>query len=172
MSIEDFPINQPQEKTDLKEDKPQGFRHRTAARLAAVQALYQLEVTGVSSEQVIEEFQRFRFGQNLGEREAIAPNYALFQKIVKGASGLTADLDLMISSVLAETWPLHRLELVIKNILRAGSYELLYSEETDTPVIISEYVDIVHSFYDKKEAGFVNGILDKLSKKIRTSDNG
>ena len=145
-------------------------RKRTVARLAAVQALYQIDLSGAKPEAVIAEFVKHRLGrevdgQNYGEADA-----ALFADIVRGTTARCEDLDRAISGVLTPDWPLARLETVLRAILRAGAYELLARSDVPARVAISEYLDVAHAFYAGKEPGLVNGVLDRLAHRLRPGD--
>lgn len=145
-------------------------RKRTVARLAAVQALYQIDLSAAKPEAVIAEFVKHRLGrevdgQNYGEADA-----ALFADIVSGVAARQDDLDRTISSVLTPDWPLARLETVLRAILRAGAYELVARPDVPARVAISEYLDVAHAFYAGKEPGLVNGVLDRLAHRLRPGD--
>ena len=146
-------------------------RRRSAARLAAVQALYQLELNPAADpEAVIREFLRHRLGRdidgdNYGEADA-----ALFEDLVRGAVADGDRLDETISAVLSEEWPLPRLEAVLRAILRAGAYELLHRQDVPPRVAVSEYTDIAHAFFSGKEPGLANGVLDRLARSLRPGD--
>ncbi len=142
-------------------------RRRTAARLAAVQALYQMEVSGTSPANVVMEFIRHRLGHE-GEGESFgAADERLFEDLVEGASARRGELDQRIAAVLTPDWPLERLEIILRAILRAGAYELLARPEVPVRVAISEYIDIAHAFFAGKEPGLVNGVLDRLARTLR-----
>ena len=145
-------------------------RRRTAARLAAVQALYQIELTRADAVRVIAEFQAHRLsdpdeGQGLGPADPW-----LFERIVRGVFGERANLDRMIAASLAAGWSLERLEAILRAILRAGSWELMVNTEVPAAVIISEYLDIAHGFFQAREPAFVNGVLDRLAKLLRAEE--
>jgi len=145
-------------------------RKRTVARLAAVQALYQIDLSDAKPETVIAEFVTHRLGrevdgQNYGEADA-----ALFADIVRGTAARRDDLDRAISDILTPDWPLARLEMVLRAILRAGTYELLARPDVPARVAISEYLDVAHAFYAGKEPGLVNGVLDRLAHRLRPAD--
>lgn len=144
-------------------------RKRTAARLAAVQALYQIDVTGGSPANVVMEFVRHRLGRDSeGEGENFgAADEGLFAELVEGASARRGELDRLITAALTPDWPLERLEIILRAILRAGAYELLARPEVPVRVAISEYLDVAHAFFAGKEPGFVNGVLDRLARTLR-----
>ncbi len=144
-------------------------RARSVARLAIVQALYQLELTRDGSPQaVIEEFKTHRFNCNVDEIELANADVAFFEEIVSGASARREEIDGHISGALAEGWQLGRLETIMGCILRGGTFELIARPDVPTAVIINEYLDISHGFYANTEPAFVNGVLDTLAKKLRS----
>jgi transcription antitermination protein NusB len=144
---------------------------RTRARLAAIQALYQLELNpDLTPEAVVQEFAQHRLGREIdGERYGEA-DAALFADIVLGVAGDRDRLDAAISSVLAEEWPLKRLDAVLRAILRAGAYELASRQDVPPRVSIDEYTTIAHAFFSGKEPGFANGVLDGLGRVLRPSE--
>lgn len=148
-----------------------GGRRRRVARLAAVQALYQLDLTGgADPEIVVREFIRHRFGHEIeGDRYGDA-DPLLFADIVRGVTADLLSLDTTISAALTEEWPLRRLDAVLRAILRAGAYELLHRHDIPPRVSISEYTAIAHAFFSGKEPGMANGVLDKVGRTWRTTD--
>jgi len=142
-------------------------RRRTAARLAAVQALYQIELTGTSAEGVIAEFVHHRIGRDGEEMRFGEADPAFFAALVRGADARRGELDELIAGALTPDWPLERLETVLRAILRAGAYELVATADVPAAVIISEYLDIGHAFFAGKEPGLVNGVLDRLARTVR-----
>jgi N utilization substance protein B len=141
---------------------------RSASRLAAVQALYQL----ISSDEpkikvVISEYQEYRLGAEIEGDQYVDADPELFADICEGAWTRSEELDAAITPHLNADWSLDRVERVILAILRAGAYELVARPDVPTAVIINEYVDVCHAFYDRTEASFVNGILDKVAKAVR-----
>jgi len=140
---------------------------RAVARLTAVQALYQMEVSGVGVEAVVREFADHRFGADLdGERLADADE-ALFAEIVRGVVAEQGAIDQAVVRRLAAGWKLERLDATVRAILRAGGFELIYRPDTPSEVIIDEYIDLANAFADTKEAAFVNAALDGLSRDVR-----
>jgi transcription antitermination protein NusB len=145
-------------------------RRRTAARLAAVQALYQIELAPAPVEAVITEFIDHRFGREIeGERQGDA-DPTLFAELVRGAFARQDELDRLIGAALSPDWPLARLETVLRAILRAGAFELLCRADVPAPVAINEYLDIAHAFFTGKEPGMVNGVLDRLARGLRPQE--
>ncbi len=151
-------------------DKPVTVKGRPAARLAAVQALYQLEQEPTPPQKVVQEFINHRFqGTEEGSR-FINPDKTLFHDIVIGVMERLSDLDAMISATLSEGWRLERLESVIRAILRAAVFELSRDTSVPAPVVINEYIEITKAFCASSEVGFVNASLDSLAKLLRTED--
>lgn len=139
---------------------------RRAARLAAVQALYQIDLIGAAPPTVIEEFKAHRLRED--EREPTDAEY--FTAIVEGASGQRAQIDATLSPLLAEGWAFERLEVVLRAILRAAAFELIGRGDVPARVTITEYVEIARGFFAGKEPGFVNGLLDKLARQLRPDE--
>lgn len=141
---------------------------RSVARLAAVQALYQMEVSGVGSEAVVREFVDHRFDGDM-EGERLAPaDEAYFADIVRGAVAEQVTIDHAIVRRLAKGWRLERLDATLRGILRAGAFELMRRPEAPTEVVIDEYVEIAKSFFEGPEPGFVNAALDGIAQDERT----
>ena len=148
-----------------------GSRRRSVARLAAVQAIYQLEVNrGVDPETVVREFARHRFGREIDGDHYGEADPALFSDIVRGTMGDLERLDTTITAVLTEEWPLSRLDAVLRAILRAGAYELVHRRDVPPRVSISEYTTVAHAFFSGKEPGLANGVLDKLGRTLRAAE--
>jgi transcription antitermination protein NusB len=142
-------------------------RTRSAARLAAVQALYQQEMEGTPVPRLLHEFHEHRLGATIEDAEYVQAERDFFDDIVTGADARRAEIDALIAGRLAGDWSLERLDRPMRAILRAGAYELLARPDVPVGSVISEYVDVAHAFYDKKESGFVNGLLDAIAKQAR-----
>ena len=140
---------------------------RAAARLAAVQALYQHEMEGVAIPQLLHEFHQHRLGATIEEVEYADAEVDFFDDLVRGATTRAAEIDTAIAGKLAKGWTLERLDKPMKAILRAGTYELLARADVPLGAVITEYVDVAHAFYDRRESGFVNGLLDAIAKDVR-----
>ena len=146
---------------------PKRSQSRSAARLAAVQALYQQEMESTPLATLLHEFHHHRLGATIDGVEYADAEVDFFDDLVKGADARRAELDALIAGRLAEGWSLARLDKPMKAILRAGTYELAARADVPTATVISEYVDVAKAFYDARESGFVNGLLDALAKEVR-----
>ena len=142
-------------------------RSRSAARLAAVQALYQQEMEGTPMAQLLHEFHQHRIGETIDGATLVDAEVDFFNDIVRGVDERRAEIDENIGNRLAEGWKLERLDRPMRALLRAGSYELLARRDVPTATVISEYLDVAHAFYDKREVAFANGLLDALAKDAR-----
>jgi N utilization substance protein B len=142
-------------------------RSRSAARLAAVQALYQQEMEGTPLPRLLHEFHEHRLGATIEDQIYHDAERDFFDDIVTGADARRAEIDGLIADRLAEGWTLARLDRPMRAILRAGAYELVARPDVPVGSVISEYVDVAHAFYDKRESGFVNGLLDAIAKEAR-----
>lgn len=145
----------------------QRSKSRSAARLAAVQALYQLEMEGTPLASLLHEFHQHRLGATIEDVTYAQAEESFFDDIVQGADRRRGEIDGLIMARLSQGWSLERLDKPMRQILRAGTYELLARNDVATGTVISEYVDVAHAFYDKREAGFVNGLLDAVAKDVR-----
>lgn len=162
------------------------MRRRTAARLAAVQAIYEMELADRGANAVLRDFHDHRWdgtlsdedeGNGTGGKGAVRPDTesGFLSEIVSGVAECRNDLDAMIAPALSAGWPLKRLEAVLRAILRAGAFELFARADVPVRVIISEYVDIAHAFFEGNESGLVNAVLDRLGRTLRpdeTRENG
>ena len=142
-------------------------RSRSAARLAAVQALYQMEMEGTPLAKLLHEFHQHRLGATIEDETYEEAEQDFFDDVVTGADARRAEIDRLISARLAEGWSLERLDRPMRAILRAGAYELVARKDVPVASVITEYVDVAHAFYDKRESGFVNGLLDAIAKEVR-----
>ncbi|WP_268828674.1 transcription antitermination factor NusB [Sphingomonas cremea] len=140
---------------------------RSAARLSAVQALYQQEMEGTEPARLIHEFHHHRLGATIEGDTYAEAEISFFDDLVSGALARREEIDALISERLAEGWNLERLDKPMKAILRVGAYELIARPDVPVASVISEYVDVADAFYDKREKGFVNGLLDAIAKVAR-----
>jgi N utilization substance protein B len=143
---------------------------RSAARLAAVQALYQMDMTGIDLNEVIAEFETHRLGKEIEGCQYASAEADFFRDLVEGVVRAQLKIDPLIDKQLAEGWRLMRVDSILRAILRAGAYEILERSDVPARVAISEYVDIAHAFFSEDEPKVVNGILDRLGHKARPNE--
>jgi N utilization substance protein B len=141
-------------------------RSRSAARLAAVQALYQMEMEGTPLPKLLHEFHQHRIGETIDGAELADAEIDFFDDVVSGTDARRSEIDDLITARLAEGWKLDRLDRPMRAILRAGTYELVARRDVPVGTVISEYLDVAHAFFDKKEVAFVNGLLDSIAKDV------
>ncbi len=142
-------------------------RLRRAARLSAVQALYQMEVSGQGASAVVKQFLDHRFGHSDEPGDYIEADEAFFEDLVAGIIEAQPKVDPVISQSLKEGWKFSRLDSTLRAILRGGAYELVRRDDVPSAVVIDEYVDIANAFFDGPEPGFVNAALDAIARKVR-----
>lgn len=150
---------------------PRGLT-RSAARLAAVQALYQHDMEATPVAQLLHEFHQHRLGSTIDEEEFDAAEYAdaeidFFDDLVRGTLARLDEIDAALGAKLSAGWTLARLDRSMKAVLRVGTYELIARPDVPAAAAISEYVDVAKAFHDAREAGFVNGVLDAVAKDVR-----
>ena len=146
---------------------PQRSKARSAARLAAVQALYQRQMEDTPLARLLDEFHQHRLGQEIEDTQYAEAEVAFFDDVVRGVAAREEEIDTLLGSRLAEGWSLQRLDKTMLQILRAGAYELLARPDVAVGTVISEYLDVAHAFFDAREAKFVNGVLDAVAKAAR-----
>lgn len=144
---------------------------RNAARLAAIQALYQMEITGIDADGVAAEFSEYRFGQE-PELSPGDPDEAFFSTLVHGVPSLQAEIDAALTTCLAANWRLSRVDSIVRAILRCGAYELMERKDVPAKVVIAEYVQLAQAFQAEQEAPFINAALDKLAHRKRAPEFG
>src|SRR4051794_40942253 len=143
---------------------------RGAARLAAVQALYQMDLAGTPLHEILAEFEVHWLGREVEGDEYLPAEAAHFRDVGKGVVADQRKLDPMIDAALSKGWPLKRIETVLRAILRAGAYELGHKADVPARVVVSEYVDVAHAFVDEDETGMVNAVLDQLARQLRAGE--
>jgi N utilization substance protein B len=143
---------------------------RSAARLAAVQALYQMDVSGKGVVDALAEFEAFWIGREVDGIEFKPSDTDFFRNILSGVVENQRPIDVKVDAALAAGWPLARVEAVLRAILRAGAYELLYRKDVPARVVITEYVDVTHGFYGEDEPGLVNAVLDSVARDVRPGE--
>lgn len=140
---------------------------RSAARLAAVQALYQHTMEATPIPQLLHEFHMHRLGAEIEDDQYEEADVDFFDDIVQGSTARLAEIDSLIEARLADGWSLTRLDRTLHQILRAGTYELLARRDVPVGSVINEYLDVAHAFFDSKDTRFANGLLDAIAKDVR-----
>jgi N utilization substance protein B len=143
---------------------------RSAARLAAVQALYQMDISGTGVTDALAEFEAFWIGREVEGIEFKPSDNNFFRSILSGVVENQREIDVKIDKALSAGWPLARVEAVLRAVLRAGTYELMYRKDVPARVVITEYVEVAQSFYDEDEPGLVNAVLDTLTREVRAGE--
>jgi len=152
---------------------PARSQTRSAARLAAVQALYQMQMEGTALARLLNEFHQHRLGREVDDEDHEGEVFAdaevdFFDDIVSGVDARRKEIDELLVGKLADGWTIARLDKTMLQILRAGAYELMARADVPTATAINEYVDVAKAFFDDREAKFVNGILDAIGKDVRS----
>lgn len=147
-----------------------GKQHRAAARLAAVQALYQMDIVGKGLNEILAEFETHWIGGSIEGVQYEEANIDLFRDILRGVLADQVTIDRETDAMLQEGWPLRRVEAVMRAILRAGMFELLHKIDVPARVVITEYVDVAAAFLGADEVGMVNAVLDRLARKTRPQE--
>ncbi len=140
-------------------------KRRSLARLAAVQALYQMDISGIQLDSVIEEFSHHRIDIEKTDLE-------FFEDVLRGVVQFQETIDQDIADHLSEKWSMKRLDMTLRAIMRAGSYEISRRPDIPALVIIDEYVSVASQFFEQSEPAFVNGALDKYAKRVRAAEFG
>ena len=147
---------------------PARAKSRSAARLAAVQALYQRQMEATPLAKLLDEFHQHRLGREIEDVHYADAEVDFFDDVVSGTIAREDEIDALLRERLTQGWSLERLDKTLLQILRAGAYELLARADVPTGSAISEYVDVAHAFFDRREANFVNGLLDAVAKAVRS----
>src|ERR1700738_3427751 len=143
---------------------------RGAARLAAVQALYQMEIADTGVNDILAEFEGHWIGREVEGAQYLPAEAAFFRDVVSGVVREQSSLDPRVDEALARGWPLKRIEAILRAVLRAGAYELGHRNDVPARVIIAEYVDIAHAFVEMDETGMVNAVLDQIARQFRAGE--
>src|SRR4029077_4803547 len=145
---------------------------RGAARLAAVQALYQMDLAATPLQDILAEFESHWIGREVEGEEYLPAEAAHFRDVVGGVVADQRRLDPMIEQAVQKGWALKRIETVLRAILRAGAYELDRKPDVPARVVVAEYVDVAHAFVDSDETGMINAVLDQLARQLRAGEFG
>jgi len=143
---------------------------RGAARLAAVQALYQMDIAGTGLNEILAEFESHWLGREVEGAQYLPAEAAYFRAIVEGVLREQLKLDPLIDKALSDGWPLKRIETVLRAVLRAGAYELDRRSDVPARIVVSEYVDVANAFVDRDETGLINAVLDQLARQLRPGE--
>ena len=154
----------PAPKEDRKANK------RGAARLAAVQALYQMDIAGTGLNEILAQFESHWIGQEVEGEQYLPAEAAFFRDVVEGVVREQRKLDPLIDRALAEGWPLKRIETLLRAVLRGGAYELDHRRDVPARAVVSEYVDVANAFVGREETGMVNAVLDALARQLRAGE--
>lgn len=154
----------------MSENNSRQANKRGVARLAAVQALYQMDLSGAGITDIVAEFENLRLGKELDGEEYLDADAAWFRGLVAGVVGKQAILDPVIHKNLPEDWPLSRIDILLRAVLRGGSFELMERQDVPARVVITEYVEIAKAFFDSDEPRLVNAVLDAIGREVRKSD--
>ena len=146
---------------------PRKANKRGAARLAAVQALYQMDLAGTGLTEILAQFESHWIGREVEGAQYLPAEAAFFRDIVSGVVREQLKLDPLIDAALAERWPLKRIETILRAVLRAGAYELEHRKDVPARVVVAEYADVAAAFVERDETGMVNAVLDQLARKLR-----
>lgn len=157
-------MKRPQKSDDRKANR------RGAARLAAVQALYQMDIAGTALNEILAEFESHWLGGEVEGSQYLPAEAAFFRDIVTGTVREQRKLDPLIDVALSAGWPLKRVEALLRAVLRAGAFELDQRKDIPARVVVSEYVDVANAFVDRDETGMVNAVLDTLARQLRTAE--
>ncbi len=145
---------------------------RGAARLAAVQALYQMEIGGAGINEILAQFESHWLGREVEGAQYLPAEAAFFRDIVSGVLREQRRLDPLIDAVLSKSWPLKRIEAILRAALRAGAYELDHRRDVPARVVVTEYADVAAAFVERDETGMVNAVLDQLARQLRADEFG
>ena len=143
---------------------------RGAARLAAVQALYQMDIAGAGINEIFAEFESHWLGGEVEGEKYLPAEAAFFRDVVSGVVRDQKELDPLIDQALARGWPLKRIDAILRAVLRAGCYELQHRKDVPARVVVTEYVDVANAFVDNEETGMVNAVLDQIARRFRAEE--
>lgn len=143
---------------------------RGSARLAAVQALYQMDLSSTSVTAIVQEYESLRIGQEVDGEEYLDADIGWFRGIVSGVVELQKTLDPMIHEALPQDWPLSRLDILLRSVLRSGVFELMKRKDVPAKVVINEYMDVAKAFFEEDEPRLVNGVLNNIARELREDE--
>ena len=156
--------------TQTSADEIRPANKRGSARLAAVQALYQMDITSTPVAEVVKEYENIRIGQEVDGDTYLDADMGWFRGIVAGVVELQTELDPMIHNVLPDDWPLSRIDTLLRAVMRSGVYELKKRKDVPAKVVINEYLDVANAFFDEDEPRLVNGVLNRIARELREDE--
>jgi transcription antitermination protein NusB len=159
-------------KPDPKKNDERKANRRGAARLAAVQALYQMDIAGAGVNDIFAEFESHWLGNEIEGDKYLPAEAAFFRDVVSGVVRDQTKFDRLLDDALTKGWPLKRIDAILRAVLRAGAYELEHRKDVPARVVIKEYVDVANAFVDRDETGLVNAVLDQLGRHFRADELG
>lgn len=162
-------MSDPKKSTDKGPGDKKANR-RGAARLAAVQALYQMDIAGAGINDIFAEFESHWLGSEVEGDTYLPAEAAFFKDVVAGVVRDQAKLDPVLDDALSKGWPLKRIDAILRAILRAGAYELEHRKDIPARVVVKEYVDVANAFVDADETGLVNAVLDQIARQYRAGE--
>ena len=151
-------------------EKSPAINPRSGARLAVVQALYDMDISGKGVLDALAEFEAHWIGREIDGIAHPPAETAFFRDLLRGVVDEQRAIDPQLDAALSQGWPLRRIETVLRAILRAGAYELMFRPDVPARAAISQYVDVTHSFYNADEPGLVNAVLDRLARQVRPDE--
>ena len=154
----------------MAQAEPRKANNRGALRLAAVQALYQMDIAGTGINDIFAEFESHWLGNEVEGERYLPAEAAFFRDIVAGVVREQKELDRLIDQTLEGGWPLKRIDAIVRAVLRAGAFELGRRKDIPARVIVTEYVDVAHAFVDRDETGMVNAVLDQIARDKRAEE--
>ena len=163
-------IKKPADKKSDSKPTEKKANKRGTARLAAVQALYQMDIGGAGINDIFAEFESHWLGKEVEGDQYLPAEEAFFRDVVAGVLRDQNKLDPLIDDALSKGWPLARIEAILRAVMRAGCYELEHRMDIPARVIISEYVDVAHAFVEGDETGMVNAVLDQIARQFRPDE--
>jgi N utilization substance protein B len=163
-------IKKPLDRKPVAKPGDRKANRRGAARLAAVQALYQMDIGGAGINDIFAEFESHWLGNEVEGEQYLPAEQAFFQDVVSGVVRDQGKLDPLIDDALSKGWPLQRIDAILRAVMRAGAYELEHRKDIPARVVVSEYVDVAHAFVEKDETGMVNAVLDQIARQFRAEE--
>ncbi len=156
--------------TQDSNDQAKPVNKRGSARLAAVQAIYQMDLSSAPVAEVVQEYENIRIGQEVDGDTYLEADRGWFRGIVAGVVELQTQLDPMINTALPADWPLSRIDTLLRAVMRSGSFELLKRKDVPAKVVINEYLDVAKAFFDEDEPRLVNGVLNRIARELREDE--